>query len=222
MEPSFIIIAFTGVLAGALHVLSGPDHLAAIAPLTADQPIKSWKLGFFWGLGHSLSVWVMGLLIFFLRDLIPMDGLSFWGERLVGVVLIALGLWGLKKASGTLIHTHPHEHEGIRHTHAHMHLFNHTHQHQHTSFGIGILHGLAGSSHFLAILPALVLPGQLGACVYIIAFGIGTILAMVGFSCIIGMLVKRFFENFTRAYRTLQSCFSLIAIGVGVVWLILD
>jgi hypothetical protein len=44
----------TGLFAGALHVLAGPDHLVALAPIAADKPRRALSLGLRWGLGHGL------------------------------------------------------------------------------------------------------------------------------------------------------------------------
>ena len=56
------IVAFTGLINGITHVLSGPDHLAAIAPLAVRARKKSWIPGMRWGIGHSTGVAVIGLL----------------------------------------------------------------------------------------------------------------------------------------------------------------
>ena len=44
-----------------------------------------------WGLGHSAGVGLIGLLSLWLRDWLPVDLLSTWGERLVGVMLFVVG-----------------------------------------------------------------------------------------------------------------------------------
>src|ERR1041385_6406125 len=158
-----MIAAITGLIAGLVHVWSGPDHLAAIAPLAVRRPQRAWIPGVRWGGGHSAGVAVIGLLSLGLRDLLPVDRLSSWGERLVGVMLVGIGLWGLRKAFRNRVHTHEHEHDGDRHMHVHVHAHkaahehSGAHQHTHAAFGIGILHGLAGSSHFLGVLPMLAL-----------------------------------------------------------------
>lgn len=221
MESNQIIIALTGSLAGILHVLTGPDHLAAIAPLSADRSIKSWKIGLWWGIGHTFSVWLIGILVLLLRDWIPIEGISTWGEKVVGLVLIALGLWGLRKALKERIHSHSHEHGKIVHTHFHYHStkvgHDHpdAHKHTHTSLGIGLLHGLAGSSHLLAILPVVVLPGLSRAILYMVCFGVGTILAMTCFSSMIGFFVNRF----RKALNWIRVGFGTFAIVVGLFWL---
>src|SRR6267143_437370 len=93
-----MIVAITGMVAGIIHVWSGPDHLAAIAPLAVRRPRRSWIAGARWGMGHSAGVAVIGLLSLWLRDLIPVDLLTTWGERLVGLMLIAIGAWAMRKA----------------------------------------------------------------------------------------------------------------------------
>src|SRR5438105_4065970 len=120
-----MIAFFTGLLAGIIHVWSGPDHLAAIAPLAVRRPKRAWIPGARWGFGHSAGVAVIGLLSLWLRDLLPVDLLSTWGERLVGVMLLAIGFWGFRKAFKNQIHTHEHEHGGDRHVHVHVHSHGH-------------------------------------------------------------------------------------------------
>src|SRR5580765_3977719 len=147
-----MIAILTGLLAGIVHVWSGPDHLAAIAPLAVRRPKETWVPG------------------------------ANWGERLVGVMLIGIGAWALRKA--LRVHAHEHEHDGERHLHLHTHVHQKDHNqptahahHTHAALGIGILHGLAGSSHFLAVLPLLALPTRTQAAGYLIAFAVGTILS---------------------------------------------
>src|SRR3989442_15739149 len=93
------------------------------------------------------------------------------------------------------------------------------HAHTHAAFGIGTLHGLAGSSHFLGILPALALPSNLLAAGYLAAFGVGTVLAMVLFSHVIGAVAARFKVRMWKAYRGMMFACSAIAFVVGAAWL---
>ena len=60
--------------------------------------------------------------------------------------------------------------------------------HAHASFCMGVLHGVAGSSHFFGVLPALALPTRGAALTYIGAFGVGTVLAMTIFAAVVGSL----------------------------------
>jgi len=227
MDSNLTLIVLAGLLAGTIHVLSGPDHLAAIAPFTANQPKKSWKIGMWWGFGHSTSVWVIAILIFLLKAFIPLDGLSQWGERVVGVVLIGLGVWGIQKAFSKRVHFHVHEHEGIQHAHyhlhsvqtAHQHIETKPHHHTHAPMSIGIIHGFGGGAHLIAIIPALALPGQYTAAGYVIGFGVGNIFAMICFAWLIGLLQQKIIHRFAKGYLWMQLSFSMLAIGVGIFWL---
>lgn len=215
----------TGLVAGAVHVLAGPDHLATVAPLAVRRPRRAWLPGMRWGLGHSAGVALVGWLALWLKDLVPVDWVSSWGERLVGVMLIGIGLWALQRAFQHNIHTHEHEHDGDRHVHFHTHGHRHdhsnaaAHHHPHAAFGIGTLHGLAGSSHFLGVLPALAFSSKVEAVAYLVAFGIGTVAAMAVFSWGIGWLAVRFEARSAKVYRGLMGTCAVAAMGVGCFWL---
>lgn len=220
-----MISVLTGLVAGAVHVVSGPDHLTAVAPLAVRRPQRAWLPGLRWGLGHSAGVALVGFLSLCLHDLIPVDLLSSWGERLVGVMLFGIGLWALRNALKHNVHTHEHEHDGDRHVHFHAHGHRHghgretTHHHTHAAFGIGTLHGLAGSSHFLGVLPALAFPTKLQAASYLVAYGVGTVVAMAGFSWGMGLIAARFETRGAKLYRNLLGACAVAAMGVGCFWL---
>ena len=218
-----MIAAITGFLAGTIHVWSGPDHLAAIAPLAVRKQRRGWLPGARWGLGHSAGVAVVGLLSLWLRDLLPVNLLSTWGERLVGVMLFGIGLWALRKA--LTIHAHEHEHEGDHHLHLHAHSRRVAHEqteahqrHTHAAFGIGLLHGFAGSSHFLGVLPILAFPTRQQALGYLLAFALGTITSMAMFSWLMARLAARCAATGTKFYRGLMSFCAATAMVVGCFW----
>jgi sulfite exporter TauE/SafE len=219
-----ILAGISGLVAGTIHVVSGPDHLAAVAPLALDTKTGAWKIGLRWGFGHASGVIVIGLLSVLLREILPIDLLSGWAERFVGIILIGIGLWGFRRAYYAHVHEHPHEHNSSSHSHLHLHFDKDHHEekphvHTHTAFAIGTLHGLAGSSHFLGILPALAFPSQIHSAIYLLSYGIGTIAAMVVFSGAIGELSKRYAYATFRFYKYSMGILSLIAIGVGIIWI---
>ncbi len=217
-----VIVLLTGFIAGLIHVLSGPDHLAAIAPLAAKAPTRAWGNGIRWGTGHASGVLFVGVLSLCLRGLLPIDLISSWSERLVGVMLIGIALWGFRAA--LRIHAHEHGHDGEQHEHIHMHAPGKTHTpshhvHTHAAFGIGTLHGLAGSSHFLAILPSLAMPTKTQAIIYLVAYGVGTVLAMGIFALSMGKVADRLTDK-VAAYRKLMWGCSTAALAVGAFWLL--
>jgi hypothetical protein len=221
--------ALAGALAGLVHVLSGPDHLAAVAPIASDQRRTPWMAGALWGLGHSSGVLLVGVLALWLRGWLPLDAVSSWSERAVGVVLIGIGLWGLHRALRRHVHTHPHSHGPMRHQHAHVHgaavaadatHVAASHAHTHAAFLVGVLHGLAGSSHLIGVLPALALPGLLASTGYLGGYGIGTVAGMTVFASGIGWLATQARARHVDAPRWLLSTCSALALVVGAAWLV--
>ena len=115
-----MILVLAGLVAGFVHVLSGPDHLAAMAPYATEGKARAWRTGVRWGLGHSAGVLGVGLLALMLRDALPVEAISAWGERCVGLVLIGIGVWGLRKAmAATRVDTDPHRHGQRPQVHGH-------------------------------------------------------------------------------------------------------
>ena len=185
-----MLTLITGALAGLFHVLAGPDHLAAVAPLAvADGRKRGWLAGWTWGIGHASGVVVVALLAVLLRDALPpIEVISAWSERLVGAALIVVGIWALRRS--LKVQPSSHAHGQVHHDHMHVHAgpgwLRHL-GHAHASFCLGVLHGIAGSSHFLGVVPALALPTRIAAITYIGAFGVGTVIAMTAFAAVIGM-----------------------------------
>lgn len=223
-----MIAVFSGWLAGTIHVWSGPDHLAAIAPLATRYPQRAWAPGARWGIGHSLGVAVVGVLALLTRQWLPVEDISHWGEKLVGVLLMGIGLWGVHKAYRLKVHAHPHAHGQGESSHEHLHVHetsNHlpgSHAHVHAAMGIGILHGLAGSSHLLGILPMLGMRTVWESALYLAAFAGGTIFSMAVFSLLIGWMARRFQISSEKAYRGLMVFCGVAAFGVGLAWLFLS
>jgi len=215
-----MLILVTGALAGLFHVLSGPDHLAAVAPLAVEGRGRGWIAGWTWGVGHASGVVVVALLGVLLRDLLPpIEILSAWSERLVGAALIGIGLWALRRSAR--IARARHQHGPLSHNHLHVQAgpaWIRRLGHAHASFCMGVLHGVAGSSHFFGVLPALALPTPGDALLYIGAFGVGTIVAMTVFAAAVGTVAIRTM-NGPRAHRAMMTAAALLAIAVGGVWL---
>jgi hypothetical protein len=211
METAALVALSAGLLAGLVHALSGPDHLSAVAPLVVEERRRGWTTGLLWGMGHSVGVWGVGLLALALRGLLPVDRLSSVSERLVGAVLIGVGLWGLRRvwrarSSGRTSEASHHHHLPARPSLA--------------ALWIGTLHGLAGSSHLLGILPALALPSAAASMAYVAAFGLGSIAAMVAFSSALGLVALRLTARGAGAYQAVLATFSALSIVVGGWWLL--
>ena len=211
----------TGALAGLFHVLSGPDHLAAVAPLAATDRERGWMAGWTWGVGHASGVMLVACVAVLLRDLLPpVDLLSAWSERVVGGALIAIGLWALLRSMR--IGPARHVHGAVAHDHVHVQSgprWVRRLGHAHASFYMGILHGVAGSSHFFGVLPALALPTRTDALLYICSFGAGTVMAMTAFAAAIGAIGVHTRHD-AWAHRGMLLTASVVALSVGAWWLV--
>lgn len=220
-----MISAIAGFAAGSIHVFAGPDHLAAVSPLAIEHNKSASSLGLQWGLGHTSGVILLGGIALLFREMFPLNAVSGYSEKLVGVILIFIGLWGIKKAVTKKIHAHTHDHDNIEHTHFHFHSIVHkieaqkTHNHFHAAFGVGIMHGLAGTSHIFGILPALAFASQTDAAFYLLFFGIGTIFSMVLFSTFLGFLSQRIELHGTEIYKKMLIGFSSASLLIGIYWI---
>lgn len=230
----FSILA--GFIASVLHVISGPDHLAAITPLAIETRKKVWRIGLFWGFGHLMGMLAIGLLFLGFKELIPIASISKHSEQLVGLVLIGIGAWALFRIfRKPKRHKHPHIHGGDEpyiHVHDHNHGTNQLeHEHTHTqtlkrnswsSFSIGVLHGLAGVAHFLLLLPVLGFESQVQSVLYILGFATGTLTAMVIYAYVLGQInqyaKKAEHPNLSHGIRIIGGLFAII---VGIYWIYL-
>jgi len=227
-----------GVIAALAHVLSGPDHLAAIGPLAVNANRRAWLIGMSWGIGHLLGMLIIGILFFYLKDFIPVEFISANSEKMVGILLIVIGLWAIYKmmsSNKTAAHAHDHTHAdetGLTYVHRHHHHHPETidkHEHTHESrsrqtyfaaLGIGILHGLAGVSHFIGLLPTLAFETKFESAMYLSGFGVGTILSMVMFSALLGFVATKASESGRKTlFRSINGIAGISAIFVGIFWI---
>jgi ABC-type nickel/cobalt efflux system permease component RcnA len=227
---------FIGLIASVLHVISGPDHLAAVTPLAIVNKMKAWIAGLGWGIGHTTGMLLIGLLFYFFRQHIPIEAISHYSEAIVGFMLIGIGLWAFRRIYGKKphSHSHPHSHIGedgsvITHVHDHGHEGFNEHQHVHKTdkahsffpaFLIGTVHGFAGVSHLLGVLPTLAFPSNRDSAFYLVAFGLGTIIAMVLFSILLGYVAHHSSERYKPSiFRGVQFAGAALSLLVGFFWL---
>lgn len=241
MSLEILLLLFTGAGAGIAHVYLGVDHLAALVPVSHGGRLKAFSLGIRWGLGHSVGVILVAAALLGIRELfegsLDFEALSLWSERLVGVMLILVGAYGMRLALIQTVHSHTHEHDGEADLQSHQHLHvhskterhdptNHEHHdnhalHGHTSLFAGTLHGLAGTGHLWGVLPALAL-SLAGAGAYLIGFAAGSMLAMGSFAAGYGYATARMEDRLPNIIMASRLCASGFCLLVGVVWLTLS
>jgi hypothetical protein len=189
---------FAGLAAGLLHVFSGPDHLAAVAPLAADRTRSQWRTGLQWGVGHTTGVLLIASLLLIVREQLPLEAISAHSERIVGLALILVGTWGVWKASRSGLTPHGHSHSGA-------------------SFAMGALHGLAGSSHLFGVLPALAFGTRFESILYLAGFGAGAVAGMSAFSAAMGLLSRKIPHRHSSGLLYASSAAALV---IGGFWLV--
>lgn len=222
-----------GCIAAVLHVLMGPDHLAAVAPFALESKRKAWKIGLFWGLGHLFGMMLIGGLFLGFREIIPVEEISAYSEQLVGLVLVFIGIWAFYKIyneNGRHDHLHVHADQPKIHKHPHTHASRTSHDHKHpenarqgnlASFSVGMLHGLAGVAHFILFLPVASFKSTSDSVLYILGFVFGIVLAMTLFAAFMGS-VSSFARNGHNKslFGGIRFVGGLLAILIGIYWMI--
>jgi ABC-type nickel/cobalt efflux system permease component RcnA len=229
MELAFPL--FAGIIAAILHVISGPDHLAAVTPFAIESKKKAWKVGLFWGIGHLLGMLSVGILFLLFKELIPIEKISEHSEQFVGVILIVLGLWiffKIFKEENKHKHLHVHSNGNTAiHKHAHIHNSEKTHSHKHpnlkqgivASTSVGFVHGLAGIAHFLLFLPVIGFTSTLASIQYIIGFAIGTLIAMISFAMVVGKVAAFSKQDHNETFfKGIRLAGGLFAFVIGIYW----
>lgn len=143
---NFLSIIALGFFLGMRHA-TDPDHVIAVTTIVTRerQILKSAWIGAFWGIGHTITIFIVGAAIILFNVVIPPRlGLSM--ELAVGFMLILLGIIniaaffrtapvplaenpnGPHTPTSELVHSHAHSHGDYVHTHPHSHgQIEHTH-----------------------------------------------------------------------------------------------
>ena len=132
---SFLSILAVGFFLGMRHA-TDPDHVVAVTTIVSNQSnkMRAALIGAFWGVGHTLTIFVVGAGIILFNLVIPARvGLSM--ELCVAVMLIVLGLMNITGFLSSMPKASIPDHAGERvfHSHAHSHgdyIHNHPHAHQ--------------------------------------------------------------------------------------------
>ena len=238
-----LALAGFGFLLGMRHATDA-DHIIAITTILARTRrfMHSAVIGALWGLGHTVTVLVVGLLIIGFNVVIPPPvGLAM--EFAVALMLIVLGILNLTGVMRRIterftppapMHGHPHEHvhaheDAPVHPHAHAHLHGHgsnpaladSHAGLLATFGwyqllrplvIGLIHGLAGSVA-IALLVLSTIRDSGAAFVYLLIFCAGVAAGMTLLTTLIGL---PFMASRARSMRINRW----LTIGSGVLSLV--
>src|ERR1700751_2364295 len=132
---ALISVVMLGFFLGMRHA-TDPDHVIAVTTIVSQQRNvkRAALIGVFWGLGHTLTIFLGGSAIILFNLVIPVRiGLAM--ELSVGFMLILLGAWNLVSFMHSVpaptqvaeihdestIPSHPHSHGEYVHSHRHIH-----------------------------------------------------------------------------------------------------
>jgi len=244
---SFFSIIAVGFFLGMRHA-TDPDHVIAVTTIVSRQRnlVRAALTGVFWGIGHTLTILVVGTVIILFDVVIPARiGLSM--ELSVGLMLMVLGVMNIASFLGSarsisshykeeseLVHRHSHSHGDYVHSHAHGHS-QETHTHDQTPltvldrlFGkavlyqqvrplvVGIVHGLAGSAA-VALLILTTIRNPHWAIAYLLVFGAGTVGGMMLITVSIASAFKFFGRKHEKFSQRLGLASGLVSLAFGVV-----
>ncbi len=189
------------------------DHLLAVSNIVTKRNrwVLAMKDGIYWGLGHTSTIFLMGLIIILGKLMIAENSPIFgYFESLVGLMLMGLGFYRLHKIYKFKKH--------LTVNHAHTPLHDHSDNHQ-LAYGVGLIHGLAGSG--AVILSAVTtMKNSIDTLLFLLIFGLGSVVGMLLAS---GVFSLPFSKKMTSNRRfqmglTFLSCVLCIGFGVKVVF----
>jgi ABC-type nickel/cobalt efflux system permease component RcnA len=217
-----------GIVLGLKHALD-PDHVVAVSTIVSEyrNPLRSFWVGISWGLGHTTTLLLAGIVIIALRLTIP-DRLALFLEFGVGIMLVGLGVQVIYSFQRKKVHQHAHGHEEDAHTHFHSHAENPAHSPEHhgvkgvgkpffrkKSYFIGTIQGLAGSAA-LTLLVLASIDSPLAGMGYILLFGLGSVLSMGVMTILISMPIVFSANRLPNLNRFIQPGVGVLSILFGV------
>jgi hypothetical protein len=229
LDITLFVVLSSACGLGAAHAFEA-DHLTAVSTFVAQRPAPRVALAFGvkWAIGHGLSLLLLGslLYVFKLSLSAPLAGSL---EHLVGVALLALGVWTLfQLRPATLHHTHDHHHatgESVaaspastdRHTHADG--TTHSHVHRHGALWMGVLHGVAGTAAFVGETLVAVSQTYFLVVAFTLAFRVGVLFAMGIYAAALGSALTWSEHRFTAAAQGIRFLAGAWACVVGLYWI---
>jgi len=202
-----LAVAALGFFLGMRHA-TDPDHIVAVTTIVARQrSIGAAALtGAVWALGHTFTILVVGGAIVLFGWVIPARvGLSM--ELSVGVMLIVLGVMNLVSAKRS-IDTGGRENGRARELLGGSRIAR--------PLVVGVVHGLAGSAA-IALLVLAVIGRSSWSLLYLLIFGVGTIVGMMLVTAAIGIPFAAAGSRASHWNRTLRIASGAVSLIFGLI-----
>jgi high-affinity nickel permease len=219
---SFGLMASIGFLLGMRHATDA-DHVIAVSTIVSKERglLKAGLIGALWGVGHTFTIFVVGIAIILFKIAIP-TRLGLAMEFLVGLMLILLGVLNLSGVMQRWTSKMDHGHEGSSHTEPRqvapisrggderMSLWSLT-----RPLAVGVVHGMAGSAA-IALLVMTTIPTPRWQMLYILIFGIGTIAGMMLITGCIALPISYTSHRFSAWNHRLVYASGLLSLCFGL------
>jgi high-affinity nickel-transport protein len=202
-----------GFFLGMRHA-TDPDHVVAVSTIVsrARSLRAAAPIGLFWGIGHTVTVVLIGGAIAVFGLVIPpRAGLAM--EGMVAVMLVILGaaaILGVVRSD----RVHPHRHEAVGETEHR--LRPQLRRGSMRPFVVGLVHGMAGSAA-VALLVAGTIRNPWWAILYLVVFGAGTLAGMLVVTTAIAVPVTAAASRFERLRGLLGAGTGMASIAFGMV-----
>ena len=225
-----LALAGFGFLLGMRHATDA-DHVIAVTTILnrSKRFLDTTLIGALWGLGHTITVVIVGVLIIGFNVVIPPPvGLAM--EFAVALMLIGLGILNLTGSLRSFterltppapLHAHDHGHGRTSHGHLHGHgeergLVATLGRYQLIRpVVVGLVHGLAGSAA-VALLVLATIQDTGTAIAYLLIFCVGVAAGMAVLTTVIGLpfMVSRRRSAQINRWLTIGS--GVLSLGFGL------
>jgi cytochrome c biogenesis protein CcdA len=178
------------------------DHLVAVSSIvTKRTKLKlAIKDGIYWGLGHTSTILLIGITIILGKLVIDEIYFSYL-EACVGIMLLFIGIYRLRSVIQG----------GAMESHAH--LVNDK-GHHHVAYGIGAVHGLAGSG-VMVLLVMTEIKDTVPSLLYLLIFGLGSVAGMLVASGLFSLPFSKLFTQNRKVQQALIVLSSALCIFFG-------
>ena len=226
MDLTFVLLLVGALGFGVAHAFE-PDHMAAVSTFVANRPKprEAAMFGVRWAVGHGFSLLLIGSLLWLLRRAAEASQPALFAsgvlERVVGVVLVGLGIWTLYQVVSSRAsrqHRHGHFHDGSFHSHDGDQT-EHGHSHAHTggfaSLGMGVLHGAAGTGAFVGQAAVSLSSSYAIVFLYTLLFSLGVLVSMAVYAGALGGLITAFEKRGELALAGARVVTAVLTCGIG-------
>lgn len=217
----YLLLSLSSLALGVIHGFD-TDHVIDVTDFVSQdpRPLQAAFFGARFGIGHTITVMTLALVVYTLKSVVPayVEG-TF--QLLSGIVLIVLGIWGIRRRLGS-----PWD-ASRRHKFSHGHEVNCTTGRtpvddavfRHGPIVTGVMTGMVGTAGVMLFGPVAAAPSVWWVTFFILLYGLGVIGAMCGYGFVAGKLFRSgFMGRLGRVSKVANLVPGMASIALGSVW----